>query len=125
MLGSGAIVVMDETTDMVKACWRVVRFFARSLRQVHALPRGHDVARADPRRILDGTAGPRTSTCCSTCATTSARASRGRRADDDLPARPVGGVADRSALRASATSSSTTSRTAVRWTARVPRAAHV
>jgi NADH-quinone oxidoreductase subunit F len=29
MLGSGAIVVMDETTDVVKACWRVVRFFAR------------------------------------------------------------------------------------------------
>jgi NADH-quinone oxidoreductase subunit F len=29
MLGSGAIVVMDETTDAVKACWRVVRFFAR------------------------------------------------------------------------------------------------
>jgi NADH-quinone oxidoreductase subunit F len=29
MLGSGAIVIMDDTTDMVKACWRVVRFFAR------------------------------------------------------------------------------------------------
>ncbi len=29
MLGSGAIVVMDETTDIVKAAWRVVRFFAR------------------------------------------------------------------------------------------------
>ncbi len=29
MLGSGAIVVMDDTTDMVKAAWRVVRFFAR------------------------------------------------------------------------------------------------
>ncbi len=29
MLGSGAIVVMDSTTDMVKACLRVVRFFAR------------------------------------------------------------------------------------------------
>jgi NADH-quinone oxidoreductase subunit F len=29
MLGSGAIVVMDETTDTVKAAWRVVRFFAR------------------------------------------------------------------------------------------------
>ena len=29
MLGSGAIVVMDETTDTVKACWRIVRFFAR------------------------------------------------------------------------------------------------
>lgn len=29
MLGSGAIVVMDETTDAVKACLRLVRFFAR------------------------------------------------------------------------------------------------
>ncbi|WCO66724.1 NADH-quinone oxidoreductase subunit NuoF [Iamia majanohamensis] len=29
MLGSGAIVVMDETTDMVRAALRVVRFFAR------------------------------------------------------------------------------------------------
>jgi NADH-quinone oxidoreductase subunit F len=29
MLGSGAIVIMDDTTDMVKACWRIVRFFAR------------------------------------------------------------------------------------------------
>jgi NADH-quinone oxidoreductase subunit F len=29
MLGSGAVVVMDETTDAIKACLRVVRFFAR------------------------------------------------------------------------------------------------
>lgn len=29
MLGSGAVIVMDETTDAVKACLRVVRFFAR------------------------------------------------------------------------------------------------
>jgi NADH-quinone oxidoreductase subunit F len=29
MLGSGAIVVMDETTDVVRACHRIVRFFAR------------------------------------------------------------------------------------------------
>jgi NADH-quinone oxidoreductase subunit F len=29
MLGSGAIVVMDQSTDMVAACWRIVRFFAR------------------------------------------------------------------------------------------------
>jgi NADH-quinone oxidoreductase subunit F len=29
MLGSGAIVVMDQTTDVVAACWRIVRFFAR------------------------------------------------------------------------------------------------
>src|SRR5690606_19122773 len=29
MLGSGAVVVMDHTTDAVEAAWRVVRFFAR------------------------------------------------------------------------------------------------
>ena len=29
MLGSGAIIVMDETTDIVKACLRIVQFFAR------------------------------------------------------------------------------------------------
>jgi NADH-quinone oxidoreductase subunit F len=29
LLGSGAIVAMDQTTDMVAACWRIVRFFAR------------------------------------------------------------------------------------------------
>ncbi|MEX1217676.1 MAG: NADH-quinone oxidoreductase subunit NuoF [Acidimicrobiales bacterium] len=29
MLGSGAVVVMDDTTDAVKACLRLVRFFAR------------------------------------------------------------------------------------------------
>jgi len=29
MLGSGAIVVMDEDTDVVKACHRIVRFFAK------------------------------------------------------------------------------------------------
>jgi NADH-quinone oxidoreductase subunit F len=29
MLGSGAIVVMDDRTDMVAACWNVVHFFAK------------------------------------------------------------------------------------------------
>src|SRR5215207_7854182 len=29
MLGSGAIIVMDETTDVVSACWNLVHFFAR------------------------------------------------------------------------------------------------
>ena len=29
MLGSGAIVCMDETTDVVRAAWRLVRFYAR------------------------------------------------------------------------------------------------
>ena len=50
MLGSGAIVVMDETTDMVKACWRVVRFFAReSCGKCTPCPRRHHVVGADPR----------------------------------------------------------------------------
>ncbi|HVE94275.1 MAG TPA: NADH-quinone oxidoreductase subunit NuoF [Acidimicrobiales bacterium] len=29
MIGSGAIVAMDDTTDMVRACWRLVRFYAK------------------------------------------------------------------------------------------------
>jgi NADH-quinone oxidoreductase subunit F len=29
MLGSGAIVVMDDTTDMVAACWNLVHFFSK------------------------------------------------------------------------------------------------
>ena len=29
MLGSGAVVAMDDTTDMVRACWRLVRFYAK------------------------------------------------------------------------------------------------
>ena len=48
MLGSGAIVVMDDTTDMVAACWRRPLLRPRELRQVHAVPRGHHVAGADP-----------------------------------------------------------------------------
>ena len=27
MLGSGAVIVMDETTCMVKACWRIAKFY--------------------------------------------------------------------------------------------------
>ena len=49
MLGSGAIVVMDETTDAVQglpARRPVLR--PRVVRQVHAVPRGHDVGGEDP-----------------------------------------------------------------------------
>ena len=52
----------------------------RVVRQVHAVPRGHELARADPAAASStATAAPRTSTCCSTSATTSAPASPGRR----------------------------------------------
>ena len=81
MLGSGAIVVMDETTDMVKAAPAARALLRpRVVRQVHAVPRGHELAgedpRAHPRRPRPARA---TSTCCSTSATTSARRSPGRR----------------------------------------------
>jgi NADH-quinone oxidoreductase subunit F len=55
MLGSGAIVVMDETTDMVKACLRVVRFFAReSCGKCTPCREGTTWLEQILRRILDG-----------------------------------------------------------------------
>jgi NADH-quinone oxidoreductase subunit F len=55
MLGSGAIVVMDGTTDAVKACWRVVRFFAReSCGKCTPCREGTSWLEKVLRRILDG-----------------------------------------------------------------------
>ena len=98
MLGSGAIVVMDETTDMVKACLRVVRFFAReSCGKCTPCREGtswlEKILRAHPRRPRPARA---TSTCCSTCATTSAPASPGRPKQTTIcPLGPSAVVADR------------------------------
>ncbi len=50
-LGTAAVIVMDKSTDLIRAIARVVLFLqARELRPVHALPRRHglDVAGADP-----------------------------------------------------------------------------
>ena len=59
MLGSGAIVVMDETTDAVKACWRVVRFFAReSCGKCTPCREGTDWLEKILHRILDGHGRP-------------------------------------------------------------------
>jgi NADH-quinone oxidoreductase subunit F len=59
MLGSGAIVVMDETTDMVKACWRVVRFFSReSCGKCTPCREGTNWLEKILRRILDGHGRP-------------------------------------------------------------------
>jgi NADH-quinone oxidoreductase subunit F len=55
MLGSGAIVVMDETTDMVAACWRIVRFFAReSCGKCTPCREGTTWLERVLKRILDG-----------------------------------------------------------------------
>jgi NADH-quinone oxidoreductase subunit F len=59
MLGSGAIVVMDDTTDMVLACWRVVRFFAReSCGKCTPCREGTTWLERILRRIIDGHGRP-------------------------------------------------------------------
>jgi NADH-quinone oxidoreductase subunit F len=59
MLGSGAIVVMDDTTDAVKAAWRVVRFFAReSCGKCTPCREGTSWLEKVLRRILDGHGRP-------------------------------------------------------------------
>ncbi|MET0729056.1 MAG: NADH-quinone oxidoreductase subunit NuoF [Acidimicrobiales bacterium] len=59
MLGSGAIVVMDDTTDAVKAAWRVVRFFAReSCGKCTPCREGTSWLEKIMRRILDGEGRP-------------------------------------------------------------------
>ena len=59
MLGSGAIVVMDDTTDMVKAALRVVRFFAReSCGKCTPCREGTTWLEKILQRILDGHGRP-------------------------------------------------------------------
>ena len=59
MLGSGAIVVMDETTDAVRACLRIVRFFAReSCGKCTPCREGTTWEEKILQRILDGNGRP-------------------------------------------------------------------
>ncbi len=59
MLGSGALVVMDETTDAVKACLRIVRFFAReSCGKCTPCREGTTWEEQILQRILDGNGRP-------------------------------------------------------------------
>ncbi|KAA0235667.1 MAG: NADH-quinone oxidoreductase subunit F [Acidimicrobiales bacterium] len=59
MLGSGAIVVMDETTDAVSACWRLMRFFSReSCGECTPCREGTNWLETILRRILDGQGRP-------------------------------------------------------------------
>jgi NADH-quinone oxidoreductase subunit F len=59
MLGSGAVVVMDDSTDAVKACWRVVRFFAReSCGKCTPCREGTSWLEKVLRRMLDGHGRP-------------------------------------------------------------------
>ena len=50
-LGTAAVIVMDKSTDVIRAIARIAYFYKHEiLRPVHALPRGHglDVARRHP-----------------------------------------------------------------------------
>ena len=59
MLGSGAIIVMDDSTDTVKACHRLVRFFAReSCGKCSPCREGTGWEEKILRRILDGHGRP-------------------------------------------------------------------
>ncbi len=59
MLGSGAVVVMDETTDAVRACLRLVRFFAReSCGKCTPCREGTTWEEKILQRILDGHGRP-------------------------------------------------------------------
>ncbi len=59
MLGSGAVVVMDDTTDAVKATWRLVRFFAReSCGKCTPCREGTSWLEKILRRMLDGNGRP-------------------------------------------------------------------
>jgi NADH-quinone oxidoreductase subunit F len=59
MLGSGAVVVMDETTDVVRAAWRLVRFFAReSCGKCTPCREGASWLEKVLRRIVDGRGRP-------------------------------------------------------------------
>jgi NADH-quinone oxidoreductase subunit F len=59
MLGSGAIVVMDETTDAVRACLRLVRFYAReSCGKCTPCREGTTWLERILQRILDGHGRP-------------------------------------------------------------------
>ncbi len=97
MLGSGAIVVMDDTTDMVKACLRVVRFFAReSCGKCTPCREGTAWLEKILERILDGHGRPSDlDLLLDVCDNISPRHHLAAPADHHLPARPVRGVAHR------------------------------
>jgi NADH:ubiquinone oxidoreductase subunit F (NADH-binding) len=59
MLGSGAVIVMDETTDMVKVLQRISRFYYLGvLRPMHPVPGRHGLALPDAHPHRRGTGRP-------------------------------------------------------------------
>ena len=122
MLGSGAIVVMDDTTDVVAACWRIVRFFAReSCGKCTPCREGTTWLERILYRILDGHGQPDDIATLFESATRSALGSHGRRVRP-RSARSARAPSARSRRRCAASprSSSTTSSTGGRSMASPP-----
>jgi NADH-quinone oxidoreductase subunit F len=59
MAGSGGVIVMDDTTDMVKVCWRIMRFYAHeSCGQCTPCREGTGWLERVTRRLADGQGRP-------------------------------------------------------------------
>ena len=72
MLGSGGVIVMDDSTDMVRTIWRYTRFYAHeSCAQCTQCREGTGWTTKVLERILFRDAARRpTCSCCSTSPTT-------------------------------------------------------
>ena len=59
MAGSGGVIVMDETTDMARVCWRIMRFYAHeSCGQCTPCREGTGWLQRITRRLADGEGRP-------------------------------------------------------------------
>ena len=96
MLGSGAMMVFDDTTDPVLVAWRLAKFFAHeSCGKCTPCREGTGWIEKVLYRMAHGSGAPRTSTCCSTFGNNIAPGLNvAVHADDDLPARSERDVAD-------------------------------
>ena len=98
MLGSGAVMVFDETVDPLLVAWRLAEVLrARVVREVHAVPRGNGLGREG---AVPHVARPRPARRPRPAVRRgrqhlARRDERAVRADDDLPARSLGRQPDR------------------------------
>ena len=85
-LGTGGVMVMDETTCMVRVAMRHrVLLPRRVVRPVHAVPRGHGLG---PQAVREDRAGPRHAKPTSRCSTTCRRSWKARRSARSPTPRP-------------------------------------
>jgi NADH-quinone oxidoreductase subunit F len=70
MAGSGGVIVMDETTDIAKVCWRIMRFYAHeSCGQCTPCREGTGWLERVTRRLAEGNGRPGDVELCESIAT--------------------------------------------------------